>query len=79
MIAEKILNAILAIDAMSHEFTPEQWERIRLIREELKDAHVTAFEMEKRMPINVILKTDTQILDKDIDKMPAYIEVVSHG
>ena len=68
MIAEKILNAIFAIDAMSHEFTPEQWERIRLIREELKDAHVTASEIEKRMPIDVRLKIDTQTL-----------EVASHG
>ena len=66
MIAEKILNAIFAIDAMAHEFTSEQWERIRLIREELKDAHVMASEMEKRIPINVAIPTP-------------YLEAVSHG
>ncbi len=67
MIAEKILHAILEIDAMAHEFTKEQWRKIKLIKEELKDAHITACELEKRMPIDKTLSPTNFRLREMID------------
>ncbi len=53
MLAEKILNIIIEIESMAHEFTLEQWGKMRAIKEELKDAHMIACELENKMPINV--------------------------